>query len=343
MQKGLKKVGKKTAKEYIPENLEFLAKSLAKLKYAPEAESFTSIDFVGLQKALKMLPRKDREKVEHFWGLTGGINHSKRLSSLNNKDIAFITMSNDAINSLSILFRLDYLYMYDKNLKRMVEKLSAKINKDGLNISDLDAIKYLLIFLVILQNGPKMVFENDPMSVDTEHSENLIFDEYSIIKNSFNDFKDVPEHSINIRLIKHMLEMLDFVDSLTVMKSFGIEISKNELSCNFDNSDIVPIYSFGKIRNFKERVFSYGSWDISCELITGNKTVVSKFENFLNSLDSVRSDWSNMDDFKVGQKKLRTLHEIRTLDVYSIGGFEFTDIYEVMFLYVARNLITTGK
>lgn len=332
-------MGKKTAKEYIPENLEFLAKSVAKLKCAPEAESFTSIDFVGLQKALRQLPRKDRERIEHFWGLSGGINHSKKLSSLNNKDIAFVKMSNEAINSLSILFRLDYLYLYDKDLQNMVRELSTKFNKNHLNISDVDAVKYLLIFLVVLQNGPKMAFESDPMSVDTDHSEDLIFDEYSIIKNSFEDFKDLPDHSINISLIKHMLEMLDFVDTITIMKSFGIEIPKNELPEKFDFSEILPIYSLGQIRTFKERVFTYGSWDVSCELITGNKTVFSQFEKFLDSLNAVRSDWSNMDDFKMGQKQLRTLHELRTLDVYNIGGFEFTDIYEVMFLYVARSIM----
>lgn len=336
-------MGKKTANVYLPENLEFLAKSLVKLKFAPEADSFTSIDFIGLQKALKMLSRKDREKIEHFWGLTGGINHSKRLASLNTKDIAFISMSNDAINSLSNLFRLDYLYLYDKKLKSMVDFLATKINKHGLNISDVDAIKYLLIFLVIFQNGPKMVFENDPMSIDTEHSSNLIFDEYSIIANSFKDFKNLPEHSVDILIIKSMLEMLDYADTLVLRKTFGIPIPKDDLSEKFDDKDITPIYSFGQIRNFKERVFAFGSWDISCELITGNQAVVSQFQTFLNSLNSVRNDWSNMADFKVGQKKLRTLHELRTLDVYNIGGFEFTDIYEVMFLYLTRSIVNLAN
>ena len=71
----------------------------------------------------------------------------------------------------------------------------------------------------------------------------------------------------------------------------------------------------------------------------GNTNGKLKLEEFKKNLDEIRKDWSKIEKFKCGQKELRTTGELRKLNVYNIGGLEFTDIYEVMFLYVERNVI----
>lgn len=330
---------RRVAVAYDPDNLVFLAKHLGQLKYSRSEGGHAAINVDGLETAIKALPRKDREKIENYWGLTGGTNHSKKLVNINSKDVAFIRQSEEAITSLRNLFRLDYMDLYDEDLKNMVYVLNRKMNKRGINISDLDAVKYLVAFMVILQNGPKMSFEDDPMAVDTESSEGLTFDEFSVVKGAYKDFADFPDECINLKLIQDFLDMLDFYDTLTIKKSFCIEVPQKEIPVWCWNMEVEPIYSFGEIRNFKERIFQYGCWEVTTELIRGNVPEKEKMREFMKCLDTIRKDWSKIASFKAGQKQLRTPHELRTLDVYNIGGLEFSDIYEVMFLYLERNLI----
>lgn len=336
----MKKLGsKKTTQAYVPENLEYFAKSLVHIRDSRSKGGNLGINMEGLQKAIMALPRKDRENIEHFWGLKGRINHSKKLVSFASKDIAFVRMSNEAVISLRTLFRLDFLYMYDQNAKAMIDHLGKKISKKGMNVCDLEAIKYLIAFLVILQNGPKMPFEEDPMELDTESKPEYTIDEYCIINEMYQTLCAIPEQSINLKLIHNLLDMLDFKDVLAIKKSFCIEVPKDEIPDEYRNVEIEPIYTFAQVRNFKERVFPYGCWKVASELIFGDTEVIAKLEEFMKCLDIIRKDWSKVVDFKVGQRQLRVSHELRTLDVYNIGGLEFTDIYEVMFLYLERNLI----
>ena len=334
---------KKNNRPYDQKNLEYFAQILAYIRDAKkEWGTPTFIDTEELEKAVKKLPRKDRENIERFWGLTGGTNHSKKLKSINTTDVAFIRQSSQATVSLRSLFRIDYMSMYDQNIKRMIKVLTKKINKKGIEMSDLDAIKYLIVFLVILQNGPKMPFEKDPLSIDTECDPNFTFDEYAIIKGAVDELKDIPDGAIRLRLIKDWLDMLDFKDVLAIQKTFCINVPKNEIPLEFRNDEIEALYTFEQTRNFKERVFKYGGWEVVTELILGIENKNVQHDEFTKCLNILRKDWSKVTDFKTGEiRKLRTPHELRNLDVYNIGGLEFTDIYEVMFIYLERNVIST--
>lgn len=336
----IEKMGsKKTTRAYVSENLKSLASTLIYIRGTKkEGKVYGNIDCEGLEKAIKSLPRKDRENIEKFWGLTGGINHSKKIADSVKKDDAFIRQSSQAIISLRNLFRLDYMSMFDNEVKKMLEFIIKKINKKGMPISDLEAIKYLLIFLVVLHNGPKMSFELDPMAVDNDITTELTFDEYSIIQGIAKVFEDIPDESINIRLIHDMLDMMDLRDVLAIKKSFCIAIPTEEIPKELRKVEIEPMYTLDQIRKFKERAFPYGNWEVATGLILGKRETI-QLEEFMKFFDAFRKDWSKVTYFKTGQRKLQTLHELRTLEVYNIGGFEFTDIYEVMFLYVERNII----
>ena len=335
---------KKANRPYVPENLEYLAINLMEMKgIGSDEKEYKMIAIDGLESAIKALPKELRERVEKYWGLTGGVNHSKKMVSYNLEDKAYIVQRANAIAAVRELFRIDYMYMYDMNVKKMIEFLSSKISKKGINISDVEAVKYLVAFLVILANGPKMLFETDPLAIDTECNPEFTFDEYAIIKNVFSEMKNAREAQVQLRLIYDMLDMLDFKDMLAIKKSFCIEVPSTIIPEGFCREEIQPMYSFEQIRSFKERVFPYGSWEVVNELILGDTEgkVRLHLDSFMECLDTIRKDWSRIEEFKVGTRKLRTPHEYRTLDVYDIGGLLFTDIYEVMFLYVVRNLITT--
>lgn len=333
---------KKTHRPYVSKNLELIGRTLAGVKGVIKEgrKNYTNIDYLGLENAIKSLPRNDREIIEKFWGLTGGINHSKKLIFFPKKDEAFKRLSEQAVTSLRTLFRVDYMSMFDKEVKNMIEHLSTKINNKDMEISDLEAIKYLIVFLLVFQNGPKLSYETDLLAVDTDINPEFIIDEYATIKGAYEEFKDIPDGAINIRLVCDFLEMLDFKDTLAIKKSFCIKVPTSQIPEELRKEEIEPLYTLGKIRNLKERAFSYGPWEVTTELIMGNVDKKIDLEEFLKNLDRIRKNWSKIEEFKCGHKELRTTGEIRNLNVYNIGGLEFTDIYEVMFLYLERNVIT---
>lgn len=329
-------------KSYVPEALELLAKTLLNVKYPINTRSklFTiRFQLEGLQKALLALPKADRERIEKFWGLTGGTNHSKKMIHCNPKDVAYFDMRNQAILSLRKLLTLDYTIMYDPVVNAQISSIVKKIDKGELEISDVEAVKYLMAFFIYADNGPKMSFEEDEMAIDAELNESFFLDEYQVLNQISEQLNKCRNNSINLELLISFFEMMDLRDMLIIKKSMGIEISEKSLPEEMKFEDIETVRTVLEIRKLKERVFPYGAWNVASALILSENEDKFKLKDFTEELNSIRKDWAKVVEFKTGQKLLKTKSELRTLNVYNIGGLEFTDVYEVMFLYLERNLI----
>lgn len=326
---------KKNVKEYIPEAIKNLGEYLEKVRLEGSKKlEKTRVNLEGLKKAIWALPKEDRENIEKFWGLTGGPNHSKKIAHLNIKDVAYIQMRNKALQSFSKLDKLDLASMYDESVQTLTNLVIKKVNKNGLpDISDMECVKYLIAFFILVENGPKMSFEKDLMQVDTRVDKMCYVDEYEALNELAKELKEFPDNSINLGLVKSVLESLDFKDCVVIQKSFGMESTDT-----FRSDEIQILDTFSRIRAFKEKVFGYGAWEVTCGLVLGYDV---NLKEFWKAIDILRKDWSKMDDFKTSQKNLQTVSETRTLNVYSIGGLEFTDPYEVMVLYLERNLIAS--
>ena len=330
---------KRKLKEYDPKTLESLAKSLIMLRQASEGQTKPVLKLDGLQQAIWALDKVDRERIEKFWGLTGGPNHSKKLGHTSTKDVAFAEMCRNAVLSLRKLLTLDYLVIYDASVSRQIDLIATKVNFGGLEISDMECIKYLMAFFIYAENGPKMSFEEDPMSIDTDLNENFLFDECEVLNQMWGEFQRYEDKSINIRLLVSFFEMIDFKDMLTIKKSIGIEIPKESLPEGFRLDEIESVRTVSQIRELKETIFPYGAWEVVTDLILCAPESNLNMDDFWRKLNFIRKNWSRVAEFKTGEKTLKTGNEIRTLSVYNIGGLEFTDIYEVMFIYLELNLI----
>ena len=332
---------KKKLKAYVPEALEYFGKCLLTVRQTGNSKNNSlgvQIKLDGLQKAIHALDKTDRERIEKFWGLKGGPIHSKKLVRYTTKDVAYISMCNLAVESVKKLLTLDYVIMYDSNASTKVSVISEKVNRNGIEVSDIECVKYLMAFLIYAENGPKMSFEEEDMNIDTTLDGNFFFDEFEVLNQMYEEMKEKQEKSIDLRLIMDFFEMLDLQDVLIIKKSIGIEIHKDSLPQGVSIEDIGSIRSVSRIRELKERMFPYGAWDVVTKLILG-KEEKAKLNDFMKELDSIRRDWDKVAEFKSTEKRLKTKSEVRTLNVYNIGGLEFTDAYEVMFLYLERNLI----
>lgn len=323
----------KKSKVYILEAVKSLGEYLDTIrKDGANKIPNTRINPKGLQEAVMNLPKNDRENIEKFWGLTGGPNHSKKMRQFDGKDVAYIQMMRQGVGSAIQLMRLDYVAMYDEALQGLVEFAISKINKEGCeHLSDLECVKYLLTFLILVENGPKMSFEKDLMAVETRADTIYHLDEYKAFAELCKELKAFSEKSINLSLIKGLFEMWDVKDCMAIQKNFGIQFDED---VHLD--EVEKLSTFGQIRAFKERVFEHGAWEVTCGLVMGYDV---KLDEFMEATAKLHRDWSKITDFKTCERKLNTSKETRTLNVYSIGGLEFTDPYEIMFLYLERNCI----
>lgn len=334
----------KKVEAYIPENLEKFKNDLLIIRKNSDSKRLYKpcLDLTGLQEAIQKLPNDKREKIERFWGLTGGMNHSKRLRKDNSKDIAYIKLCNEAINAAEELQTLDFLRLYDENVSKQINSIVRKVNRSGLEISDSECVKYIIAFFVYLNNGPKMSFE-DEMDIDTNLDETFLLDEIETLSEIYEEISQYPDNTINLKILVDFLEMMDFQDILAIKKSMRIEIPSDSLPKKMKLEDVDVARNVLSIRKLKEKAFPYGAWNVTTELIIGGEKSQKNLANFMKELDSIRKDWSKIADFWDGEKKLKTTSQTSTLNVYKIGGLEFTDVYEVMFLYLERNLITITK
>ena len=244
--------------------------------------------------------------------------------------------------------------MYDNNIKAIINAISRKVNKTDITISDIEIAKLLMAFTLYMDNGPKMTFEDDPMSIDTSLNGSFLFDEYEVVFQLSEEIQEFPDGSINLKLLTSFFEMADFQKMLTMKKSTGIEISKffEKLQVikkgqgiqninDFTPRDVETVKTVNRIREFKEKMFPYGEWKVSTELILGDREKKFNLEGFKDALDKKRGkSWvEKIEGFKTTQtKQIRTSEGIRTLYVYQIGGLEFTDPQEIDFLYLYGDL-----
>jgi len=342
VQKGLKKMGNKKQKGYVPDALKSLAKSLQDFRRDRTCKLGTptfTVNLEGLEKAIKVLPRNDRENIEKFWGLTGGTNHSKKIGILKFYDTAFNEMRRAAIDSRNLLNEIDSLCLYSEITQKRIEALVPKFDKQGMRISDIEAIKYLMAYIIYIDNGPKMSFEKDAMEVEKGDDNSInVFDTYTMLGEMCVDLKDLPDGTIKVKILADLLEYYDFKDWMAMKQSMKMFIGKEEQKC-FAGETLECLRNVGQIRKFKERIFAYGAWEITSVLLLGDPYNELHLEDFMNEMNKIHKNWACIERYKVRQEALRTSKEIRTLDVYSIGGLEFTDPDEIRFLYLERNLI----
>ena len=348
-----------TTKQYDQKNLQSFSKRLFIIRNnIDNGRTPLRINLECLETAIKGLPEKDRENIEKFWGLTGGTNHSRKLIVRHN-DQAYKNMQTAAELSMLKLFELDRVFVYDENLKQMIEFLYNKIKFKRVQVKKLDAIKYLIAFFGILENGPKMTYEEDPLTIDSSFGEHFVLDQYSAILGIYQGLQENPNNSIKLRILIDWIEWMNFEDANIVKKSFGIglpnvddlkEVEKTfQQVFKIEGKQIFPstkqlnevqiIKRISDARSFKERVFPYGSWEITSELIF-DEIRKEQFKEFFEALNSIKCNWSKLENFKTGEKQLKTSAGMRTLAVYEVGGLKFTDPDEIIFLYTERYYIT---
>lgn len=338
--KGFEKMGKKRQTvSYDREALSNLAIQMIKIRQPIKNGNIPqiNINLDSLEEIIKALPKKERELLERFYGLIPGkANHSLKSNSHSSKDLAFSNMKNSASMIMWNLLKFEYMYQYDKQVEEVISGIATKIDKDGVEeVSDIDAIKYLLIFIIFIVGGPRLGFEEEGYQIDPEEEKRDSFDEYALLNNIWrNTGSEIPDNSINLKLLIDTINMFDLKDIVAMKRFVRLPISKE-----FETIQEGEMETFFDIRRFKERVFSDGEWCVTEALIYGSSAGKPNMANFAKHIPKFRADWSSVEGFKTKELSIVTSEGEKKLNCYEIGGFEFTDIYEIMNLYVNRRIL----
>lgn len=295
------------------------------------------INLERLEEAIKKLPKKEREHIERYWGLIPGTPIRAKLESTRkNKDQASKNMMEAAIVAVKKLLDIDYLRYYDEQVEEIIQNFIKKIDKTGVEyLSDMEAIKYFLIFLIFIVGGEKMIYEEEDRFLNLNEEKSGQFDNYSLLKVTwFATGKLLDDQSINMELLLHVLEMFDLKDIIAMKRYVGLPIDMRYESIETDS-----IETFKDVRLFKERLFSKGAWDVTTVLIYSTSFDPIDLSVFKENIPKFRDDWKNFYQFKTGEFTIETSAGEKTVDCYEVGEAIFTDPYEAMTLYVCRRML----
>lgn len=325
-------MGKRKNPRYDEQNLKALAKYLEGARRPLEGGKNPTIkvDPERLEETIKTsLDEKDRKVLEKFFGLIPGkINHSQRRSA----EISWINMYINAKKAMMGLVTIENLEKFDANVHEKVMLIAKKVNTEGTNVSNADTVKYLYVLSIIFDGGPNMSFDMSE-KIDIKYEKLATFDEFAMLDELCKVLNELPDNSINLKLLMEAIEMLDLDDVVSIKKFAGLPMSREE-SLNFrDETKAKSLYA---IRCLKEKIFPYGAWNETLNLILGKEKQASEF---VEAVQLIRKDWKSIERYRTDEtERIFTSKGIQTVKKIRIGELEFTDPYEVMLLCVARNI-----
>ena len=105
--------------------------------------------------AIPQLPKKMIKKLEKFFGIDGGINHfeniQKKISKGKKLQLAEEQMRIEVEKILRKLGTLDYLMLFRKDTKELVQKIAKKCEGKEESITK---TKWAMIYALIIYGGP---------------------------------------------------------------------------------------------------------------------------------------------------------------------------------------------
>ena len=332
---------KQREKKYNTLMLRTLAEELNKIR-RPIGEDKALVpikveDIYLLEKAIYMMPKKKREALEKMYGLIEGSIPKQNLFGKgynNKKDIAMRNQAVKVYDSMRSLLSIDMLYVYDKCFQALVANIVTKMDKPD-NMSDMEAIKYLLLFFVFMMGGPNMIYEEEARSIGWNEENIGNYDLYTLLQATWeSSISLMPEKNININLLKEVIEMFDISDIVSMKRYVGLPIGKQNISVSW-----IDLQTFAQIRKFKEKLFSQGEWVTTEKLIYTWRTAKMNLKPFSDAMKYLRN--SDTEKYRDGQKTLEI--ELTTgqkeLVFYKIGALRFTDPYEMLSLYICRRAL----
>ena len=202
-----------------------------------------------LKQTLEKLSRKEQETITKVFGLNGGnINYFRRMKS---NDIALINMLKAGDVIFGKLRSLNMMNMFVPEVQIYIERIAKKVWDPENKYDNVTKAKYACIYYIYLLNFHHFPNDSDDIQFTKEFlqfEKGLMILPY-IVREAYNSFfVNQPDGDLVIEMID---EFFDNVDT---------ELKETVYSQAQLTQDVFTHCYLDKIRNIKERLFPYGSW-----------------------------------------------------------------------------------
>lgn len=223
-----------------------------------------------------VLTYKEKSKLEKFFGLKGGPKHY--LKVINDNDIAFKRMIEEAVVAAEKLCSFDSLYAWQEETHQTVDKIATKVYDPEKKYSNLEKAKlahiyYRYIYSMILMPYDYKKNGNIVLPVAEKQTEASVFAVPDLLLQEWECFfKLLPDGDIIPEMVKKFLEVIPEECRTFIEKD--CQISERKFHRTF----------LGQVRAIKEEIFSTGNW-FTCSFCTFSEVKKVRLQHFTDLID----------------------------------------------------------
>ena len=165
--------------------------------------------------------------------------------------------------------------------------------------------------------------------IDTAFEDRCQFDDLSVFMDMSLSFEELPEHSVDLRLLRDTIDFFDVKDKIRIKSYVGLDVEKEYKDFQEESPNM------GKIRSLKERLFPLGEWTVTTNLIVYQNYEQEEFPEFYQAMESISRNWKLLDEYiTVSKSVIYSSKGEKQVVTYKIGELEFTDTDEILALYL---------
>lgn len=223
-----------------------------------------------------VLTYKEKSKLEKFFGLKGGPKHY--LKVINDNDIAFKRMIEEAVVAAEKLCSFDSLYAWQEETHQTVDKIAAKVYDPEGKYTNLEKTKlahlyYRYIYSMVLIPYDYKKNGNIVLPVEEKQTEASVFAVPDLLLQEWECFFEyLPDGDIIPEMVKKFLEVIPEECRTFIEKD--CQISERKFHRTF----------LGQVRTIKEEIFSTGNW-FTCSFCTFSEIKKVRLQHFTDLID----------------------------------------------------------
>lgn len=224
----------------------------------------------------RVLSKKEKEKLERFYGLKGGIKHYLKVVKPNDK--AYQRMLTDAVTAAEKLCSFESLYNWQVETRETIDKIATKVYDPEKKYSNLEKAKLAHLYYRYISGMILMPYDykkngNIVLPVEEKQTEASVFAVPDLLLQEWECFFNLlPDGDIIPEMVKKFLEVIpenckDFINK-------DCQLSENKYQRTV----------LGKVRSIKEEIFSTGNW-FTCSFCTFSEIKKVRLKHFTDLID----------------------------------------------------------
>jgi len=295
----------------------------------------------NLIKAIKKVPKPQREALLTFFGING---HDHYLRELRTNDHALFNMIDNALEAVSYLRGFSLQYMFNEEMHETIEAAAKKVYDPEGKYDIITKAKMAYCYVVYIMPFDKMYYDlhanidevQDAQEKDIEAS--AYFTGNVIVKVYENVLQYMPDEDIIADMVANYVWEFDkdYEEIIYRDCQFGKERGRIAGKVKDFTEEKFQVTPLGVIRKIKERIFYSGKWENGdfCRLSTLETLTPETIYNFIEAyryyVDVLEYEWDDAKEKIEGKVVFRQKGESTYIVPKLSDKVIFKSSYELM-------------